>query len=140
MGRRQNLVEFIKFGLVGIMNTGVDFLVFTLLMLAGVQYMAAQVVSYAAGTLNSYVVNKLWTFKGQEHGQGDGRKAKAGGFDRKEFIRFAGLNGATLLLSLLLLYGFKSGLGLNSFLAKLAVTGFTVLANYAGSKLWVFRR
>jgi putative flippase GtrA len=145
-GGRQGLIEFIKFGLVGVMNTGVDFIVYTLLMLAGVHYLGAQVVSYAAGTVNSYVVNKLWTFKGQVH---DNEKAKGGsasasrgtGFsaNRGEFLRFVLLNAATLLLSLLLLYMLKSGLGLHALLAKLLVTGVTVVANYIGSKLWVFR-
>jgi putative flippase GtrA len=133
--RRQSLVEFIKFGLVGVMNTGVDFLVYWLLMFTGVYYLAAQVISYAAGTLNSYVVNKLWTFKGQGGGNSSSTLA-----NRSEFIRFVSLNAGTMLLSLLLLYEFKSGLGMHSLLAKLLVTGFTVIANYIGSKLWVFRQ
>lgn len=135
---KSNLVQFIKFGLVGVMNTAVDFLVFTLLMLAGVHYLAAQVASYAAGTVNSYVVNKLWTFKGaglspEKGGSTGGRK------DSGEFLRFMAVNIGTLLLSLLFLYILKSGLGLNALLAKLLVTGVTVIVNYIGSKLWVFR-
>lgn len=135
----QGLVEFIKFGLVGVMNTAVDFIVFTLLMLAGVQYLAAQVVSYAAGTLNSYVVNKLWTFKGVKEGEAAGKAASLTA-DRGEFVRFMLLNAGTLLLSLVLLYWLKSGLGLPALLAKLLVTGVTVVVNYIGSKLWVFRK
>ncbi|MNI87017.1 GtrA-like protein [compost metagenome] len=128
------------------MNTGVDFIVYTLLMLVGVHYLAAQVVSYAAGTVNSYVVNKLWTFKGQRpirEEEADQGNAESGNkrlsANRREFLRFALLNGGTLLLSLVLLYALKSGLGLHALIAKLLVTGVTVVANYIGSKLWVFR-
>lgn len=127
--RGQELVQFIKFGLVGGMNTAVDFVVYTLLMLSGVHYLAAQVISYTVGTVNSYVVNKLWTFKGAGSKSGN----------RKEFIRFVAVNLGSLLLSLVLLYALKSGLGMPALLAKLLVTGVTVIVNYAGSKLWVFR-
>jgi putative flippase GtrA len=135
----EGLVQFIKFGLVGVMNTAVDFIVYTLLMVAGVHYLAAQVVSYAAGTVNSYVVNKLWTFnKGKEGGQTG--KAAPLTANRAEFVRFAVLNAGTLLLSLALLYLLKSGLELPALLAKLLVTVVTVMVNYIGSKLWVFRK
>lgn len=128
------IVEFIKFGLVGVMNTAVDFLVYTVLLWVGVHYLASQLISYSAGTLNSYAVNKLWTFKGQGSSLRADRKST-----RAEFIRFLALNGGTLLLSVVLLYVSKEGLGLPPLLAKLLVTGVTVAANYAGSKLWVFR-
>lgn len=129
----KNRLEFIRFGLVGVMNTGVDFLVFTLLIALGMHYLAAQTMAYAAGTLNSYAVNKLWTFRGQGSARGDRRRL--GG----ELLRFVALNGASLLLSLALLYLLKDGLGFPALLAKLLVTVCTVVVNYAGSKLWVFR-
>lgn len=135
----QELVRFVKFGLVGVMNTAVDFAVFTLVSLAGVHYLAAQVVSYAAGTANSYVVNKFWTFKSTNSGAGataDKSVSRGAG----EFFRFVLLNVGTLLLSLVCLYGLKTGLGLHELLAKLLVTGVTVVVNYVGSKLWVFHR
>lgn len=54
--------DFLKFSLVGVANTLVDFTVYTVLYLLGVPYRIAQVFSYAAGTLNSYILNKKWTF------------------------------------------------------------------------------
>lgn len=145
-GRLDNLVQFIKFGLVGVMNTGVDFLVFALLTWLGMQYLLAQVFSYSAGTLNSYMVNKLWTFGG---GRGAPGKAAtppgspgtpgAARSDKGEFVRFAVVNVFTLLLSIVLLYTLKTGLQVDPLIAKIGVTAVTVVVNYIGSKLWVFR-
>ena len=136
-GRMQGLIQFIKFGLVGVMNTAVDFLVYALLTWIGMQYLVAQVFSYSAGTLNSYVVNKLWTFGGK--GAAGAENRKAGKVDKKEFARFVLVNIGTLLLSIVLLYVLKTGLGLHPLIAKIGVTAITVVVNYIGSKLWVFR-
>lgn len=137
-GRLQGLIQFIKFGLVGVMNTGVDFLVFALLTWLGVQYLVAQVFSYSAGTLNSYVVNKLWTFNGKGP-SGQENAAAAGKVDKEEFGRFVLLNVGTLLLSIGMLYVLKTGLSFHPLVAKIGVTAVTVVVNYVGSKLWVFR-
>lgn len=137
-GRMQGLIQFIKFGLVGVMNTAVDFLVYALLTWLGMQYLVAQVFSYSAGTVNSYVVNKLWTFGGGK-GAASTETRKAGKVDKREFARFAVVNIGTLLLSVALLYVLKTGLGFHPLVAKIGVTAVTVVVNYIGSKLWVFR-
>ncbi|WP_438445935.1 GtrA family protein [Gorillibacterium sp. sgz5001074] len=126
-------VQFVRFGLVGVMNTGVDFLVFTLLIWLGAGYMVAQTLSYAAGTLNSYIVNRSWTFRRAEGSEAESRRMG------EEFVRFLILNVGTLLLSLAVLYLLKDGLDIPTPVAKVLLTGFTVAANYVGSKLWVFR-
>jgi putative flippase GtrA len=136
-GRMLGLIQFIKFGLVGVMNTAVDFLVFALLTWVGVQYLVAQVFSYSAGTVNSYVVNKLWTFGGKTASGTE--NPKAGRVDKGEFTRFVLVNIGTLLLSIALLYVLKTSLGLHPLIAKIGVTAVTVVVNYIGSKLWVFR-
>lgn len=136
-GRMLGLIQFIKFGLVGVMNTAVDFLVYALLTWIGMQYLVAQVFSYSAGTMNSYVVNKLWTFGGKDAAGTENRKA--GTVDKGEFARFVLVNIGTLLLSIALLYVLKTGFGLHPLLAKIGVTAVTVVVNYIGSKLWVFR-
>ncbi|GIP38499.1 hypothetical protein J31TS4_17790 [Paenibacillus sp. J31TS4] len=126
--RWQGVRRFVKFNLVGVLNTAVDLLLFTILNAGlGVPYAIAQVISYAGGMANSYVWNRYWTF-------GDRRAPAAG-----QLVRFAVVNGATLGLSLLLLYLFTGLLGLPALAAKLAVTVITMGLNFIGSKLWVFR-
>lgn len=127
---KESFWQFVKFNLVGVMNTGVDFAVFTLLVWLGTYYLTAQCISYAAGTLNSYFVNKFWTFRERESRERKG--------NRGQFIRFAALNVFSLALSLGLLYLMSHMMGLPPLLSKVVVTGFTTVVNFAGSKLWVF--
>jgi putative flippase GtrA len=119
--------QFIKFNLVGLMNTALDFLIFYLLVGLGVFYIAAQCISYGIGMLNSYLLNKYWTF------------AQKGRVQPKQAVRFIVLNLGSLLLSLGLLALFADRLHLSLWLAKLLATGVTTVFNYGGNKLWVFQ-
>lgn len=59
-------IPLIKFALVGVVNTLIDFAVYALLTTIGVNYILAQWISYSAGILNSYVMNRKWTFEKKE--------------------------------------------------------------------------
>ncbi|MUG46574.1 GtrA family protein [Paenibacillus woosongensis] len=128
-------IQFLKFNAVGLINTGIDFLLFTLLLLFGMGSLGAQVISYAAGTVNSYILNKKITFSGQEGGRG-GRSM----FVIGQFARFAALNAAVLALSLLMLFVFTSLAGLHPLTSKVLVTAVTVGLNFLGSRKWVFTK
>lgn len=131
--RKLLTTQFIKFNLVGLLNTAIDFILFTLLVWLGAHYIAAQVVSYAAGMLNSFVLNNAFTFRAN-------RPAAALGFEWKTGLRFIAWNGIVLLVSLFLLFVFTRLWGFNEILAKMAVTIITVAVNFYGSKRWVFVR
>ncbi len=64
-------VKFIKFNIVGVMNTALDLGIFALLTWIGVGEGLAKTVSYSCGVLNSYFWNSRWTFK-QEHKKSPG--------------------------------------------------------------------
>jgi putative flippase GtrA len=60
--------QFVRFGLIGGMNTGIDLVILYLLMtLSGVNeglgYMAFKTVSFSAAATFSYFMNKTWAFK-----------------------------------------------------------------------------
>ena len=94
---KKNLIQFIKFALVGIMNTVIDFGVYTVLVsFTGVHYAIAQAISYTCGLLNSYLFNTLWTFREERQ-----RTAR-------EFLLFVAVNIATLLVSIGILYVFRN--------------------------------
>ena len=60
---KNTIWQFLKFSVVGVTNTVVGFVVFYLLTRRGVNYIIAQVISYTAGILNSYIWNSFWTFR-----------------------------------------------------------------------------
>jgi hypothetical protein len=60
--------QFRKFLFVGIANTLIDVFIFNLLMFAsgiynGYYLLIFNTISYSLGTINSYILNKKWTFK-----------------------------------------------------------------------------
>ncbi|MGN0086523.1 MAG: GtrA family protein [Alloprevotella sp.] len=54
--------SFLKYVFVGLLNTLVTFLTFALLTETGCPLAVANVLSYAAGILNSFLWNKFWVF------------------------------------------------------------------------------
>ncbi|PEJ57795.1 sugar translocase [Bacillus sp. AFS002410] len=119
---------FVKFGIVGLINTGVDFIVFTLLIYAvtNIPYLVAQMISYSCGIVNSYLLNKRWTFKAKNQSS------------VQEKTRFVIVNVITLLLTLLILKVCSEWFGLSVLASKLMATCISVLMNYVGSRYWVF--
>lgn len=58
------LVQFVKFGLVGVSNTIITALVIWLLLkVLGVSDLPANISGYIAGLINSFIWNRRWTFE-----------------------------------------------------------------------------
>lgn len=60
--------QYLKFGIVGGINTAIDFLILNILMFfsgitAGYGYIIFKSLSFVAANANSYFLNKKWTFK-----------------------------------------------------------------------------
>jgi len=118
-------LEFMRFCLVGAVNTAVDFSVFTVLTNMGVLLLVAQCVSYTCGVLNSFLLNRKWTFKGR--GQSSG-----------QLIRFFTLNLGTLAITYGLLVYFHNQLAWPLLVSKLVATVVSLVINFGGSRIWVF--
>lgn len=123
----KGLGQFIKFNVVGIMNTAVDFGVFMILnRYLGLTYAVSQVISYSCGMVNSYFLNKFWTFQKRE------------GFTAIEVTKFILVNLCSLGVSLLVLYILQSKWSWEVLPSKVLATGFSVGVNFLGNKFWVF--
>lgn len=118
--------QMLRFNLVGVLNTLVDFSLFFLLNAMGMPYLPAQACSYSCGIANSYFFNKYWTFE-------------VNSTSAAEVARFAAINLAALALSLLLVYLFHSLLHFSLLPTKIAATLLTMLVSFCGARLWVFK-
>ena len=57
-------VQFVKFGIVGVSNTLLTFIVYTVLLkVFGVWYLAASAIGFIAGATNGFLLNRKWTFR-----------------------------------------------------------------------------
>ncbi|HEY1783424.1 MAG TPA: GtrA family protein [Roseiarcus sp.] len=56
-------MSFLRFCAVGVINTAVGLgLIFSLMRFGGVQYVVANAIGYAVGTVVSFFLNRSWTF------------------------------------------------------------------------------
>lgn len=121
-------IQFIRFGLIGCLNTLVDLIVFTVLNAAFQIYYLAKIVSYSCGVLNSYFFNTRWTFR-KEH-----KKSAA------EFALFVAVNLVSLGVSLGMLYVCKNVFHIGiDILSNVIATAASLIVNFIGNKLIVFR-
>lgn len=125
------LAQAIKFGLVGVLNTVIDYAVYTLLLFIPFFqrfYVLAQAIGYAAGLCNSLGLNKRWTFAQREAMTG------------AQLLLFLLVNLAALLVSTLVLVLTQEALGMNRYLGKIVATLFSMAVNFVGNKLIVFKK
>ncbi len=132
---RKNAGQFGKFMVVGVINFLVDFGIFKLLSVVfGVPVVISNIISYTCGVLNSFFMNRYWTFKIKH-------KFISIHFVKFVFVNLISLGVNTLAVWVLVsLYHFNSGLfGIENMYAKLIATVFSFTVNFAGNKLLVFR-
>ena len=124
------LKQFLKFNVVGILNTAIDLLVFALFnSVFGFGDALSKTVSYSCGVLNSYLWNSRWTFKKEQ------KRTK------KEFLLFILVNIISYGASLSILFVCREWFGIeNGTLRNLIATPVAVVINFLGNKLFVFRK
>lgn len=137
----QSLLQFLKFGIVGVSNTFVDFAVLNLLMwLTGIYkgkwMILLNSISFTCAVLNSYVWNKYWTFQARE------RKGMVVEFSKFFFISLIGIilnTGIVYLITTYISPFFGIGKELWANIAKVTATFIALIWNFVGYKFWVFK-
>ena len=120
--------RFVRFCVTGGINTLVDFVVFFLLTSSlNWPVIPSQVLSYSAGILNSYCINRRWTFQTRNR------------FFSREMLLFIGVNLAVLGVSVLSVWALTSRIGLGVLLSKLCTTALTMVLGFILNRLVVFR-
>lgn len=123
-------MQFVRFCLVGVLNTLVDYgvFVFSYNVIMGrnesLDFLAIG-LGWCAGVVCSFICNSRWTFEQKK-------------WSGKKIVLFIILNG--------ILYGFTwlscrllGSLGIVEELAKLITLPFTTILNFLGNKLVIFR-
>lgn len=122
-------VQFFKFALIGGLNTIVHFCIFIIChRLFDIGIITATTIGYAAGMLNSFILNRIWTFKIHGH--------KYYG----EFIKFILVNGISLLTNVVALKFLTEKFYLVPEIAQIGAILFSLVVNFSGNKWWTFRK
>jgi putative flippase GtrA len=138
----KTFIQFIKFAFVGGINTGIDFAVLNSLMwisgiYKGEDIIFFNIIAFTVATINSYFMNKHWTFKARE-------KKEAG----KEFSQFFLISLIGISINTSIVYSITTfiepSFGLSSPLwanfAKASATVISLVWNFIGYKFIVFKK
>jgi putative flippase GtrA len=116
--------EFVRFVIVGAMNTAISLGVYRALLAFGVWYVVSAPVAWAAGVVNGYVWNLRWTFAGR-----DTARAR---------LLYAVFGAAGAGVASLLVLAFVRGAGLGRFESYLAAVPLITISTFLANRRWTF--
>src|ERR1700712_4387490 len=112
------LVQFLKFGIVGVSNRLLAFTIYTVLLkVFGVWYLGASAIGFVVGAVNGFLLNRRWTFAGHVG-------------DSLTPVRWGVVQGCGLALNEGLLYLFVDGAGIEKLLSQAFATGVVTVITF----------
>ncbi len=133
--------KFVKFLMVGVLNTGIDFFIFNTLIAAtgfdkGTPVALFKSLSFLCALFNSYELNRAWTFGAES----------APSRTKPEFARFVAITVVGFLINVgttsLVVNTMASPFGLSQIrwdnIAAIVATALNLVLNFIGYKLFVF--
>lgn len=123
--------EIILYLIFGGLTTVVSFVVYYAILWAGMHYLAAQVISWAAAVAFAFVVNKLFVFEDRDNSP----RALL-----RQIGQFVSVRIASGVLETVLLWLLVDVILISENIAKIPVAVLTVVINYIASKLLIFRK
>src|ERR1700675_1366007 len=120
-----NWMQLAKFCTVGAVGCGVNLVVYTSLVHAGMHYNLAAACSFLVAVTNNYGWNRLWTFRGQR------------GHVGYQGLRFFVVSLLALRANEGLLTVFVAG-GVGKVVAQAIAVVLVTPINFVGNKLWSF--
>ena len=123
--------QFLKFGIVGLSNTLIAYLIYAACIYIGLHYLLANAIAFGVSVLNAYYWSDRFVFK-----KGDDETRSAWWTLLKTYLAY----GSTgLLLASLLLYLYVDRLGISEYIAQLLVLVITITLNFIINKYWSFK-
>ena len=125
---KESFRQFFKYGIVGVVNTLITLAaIFILMEFIGVHYVAANAVGYILGFINSFIMNKIWTFESK-------------GNTSKEILSFVLIFLVSYAFQLLLLILIKEKIGISAEIAQVVAMIFYTIISFIGNKSFTFRK
>lgn len=129
--KRPVIKQLMKFSIVGALNTGIDFIIYLLLTRLShfwqTHYLWAAGISFSVAVINSYILNKTWTFRD---------KSKE---IHLQFPKFFLISLVALALNELILYFLVGHLKIYDLLAKIIAVILVTFWNFTMNKIWTFK-
>jgi len=121
--------SIVKYGLVGVINTLITAIImFTLMNLFSVSLRLSNLIGYAAGFINSFILNKNWTFKA-------GNSSTL-----HQFLKFTGVFAVCFLLQHYLVLLLVEKLLVDKNISALIGMVFYTVVSYIINKIFTFKK
>jgi putative flippase GtrA len=121
------ILQFIRFNLVGVVNTGLTYAVYAALVLIGMNHFVALGADYAVGIVFSFAVNKRLTFQVTDRA------------NLAMFLRMAGSYILLLAINALILWVLVDKNDVNPYLGQVMAVAVVALLSFAAQRILVFR-
>ena len=121
-----NIRQFLKFLIVGFINTAIFYLIYYILLQLSFSYIIALTIGTLIGIINSYIWNKFFTFKAKKKSV-------------RETVKFFIVYAVQYLSNLLIIHICVNYLGVSAEFAGLAAIGIGLFISYFGHKFWTFQ-
>ncbi len=141
---KEEIMQFVKFALVGVANTAVDWIFFFVFnRWFNIARIIAKVLSFIVSVINSYLLNSNWTFKKEYKDvllKGERKKVEAGLFSRFLIVSLVGLLINTLAYNLA-----YNNLGTmptdrwRDIAALFVASASGIIWNFFANKLWTYK-
>ncbi len=125
---KEFFIHGFKFGLVGVMNTIVGWVSFAIFFYVfKIDFKVSNVLSYILGVTNSFIFNKLWTFKSY-------------GFKFKEVFLFLLIFFISFVIQYVVSIVLKYNLKIDPFIAYVVGNIVYTIINFLGNKFLTFKK
>lgn len=125
------ILQFIKFGVVGLSNTAISYVVYVILIAMHAHYLAASLLGFFISVINAFYWNNKYVFKACE-----GEERKLWSSFLKTFMSYAGTG---VVLNNILLIIWVSVFGMHEMLGPIVNLFITIPLNFFLNKYWAFR-
>lgn len=126
---KKTIIQFIKFGIVGLSNTIISYFIYTVLVYFGLYFLIASIIAFIVSVFNSFFWNNKYVFKRSKDTKGIIKTII------RTFVSY-GLTG--LILHNILLFLFIEFVHISKYVAPVFCLVITVPLNFILNKIWVF--
>jgi len=121
--------QFVKFCLVGIINTAIDYLVYLGLTRGlDLYFLYANIIAILVAMTFSFIFNKYWTFRDYQKNI------------KKQYSKFFLVNLVYFLLNNMIVFSLVKYLLIFDLLAKVMAIFVGLIWNFTANRYWTFKR
>jgi len=124
---KQIIIQFIKFGIVGCINTFSSWLFYYPLIFLNFNYKIATTIAYILSSIIGYILNRKWVFENKI-------------YSSNSVLKYYLVYGSSYILNITSMYIFVERINVSQLIAPLLVLFITVPYNFIFNKLWVFTK